>query len=524
MDDTFINAKLNLMLFINTSEQLVFGKAFDIQNMTEVPIPQSLVEKFGTNDVLWYHLNESSVIRGFILLPEGPMLLISRPILTSYDEGPIQGALVMGRFFDSSQVARVSNETYLSLFVKRLDDPDLPADFQTAYTQITEENPILIQPLSNEIVAGYTLIRDIYGQPILILRINLPRTIYNQGLTTVNLFIFFVEGLSLTIGVLSIIIIEKSLVAPLRQLWMNVTNIAKNGKVSARVNVKGKNDEVSDLATAINKMLTSLENSQRELNESTKKLEQARLERFAAVGQTAAMVGHDLRNPLMSITGATYCLNERLKGKLDDKSEESLRVIDKGVEYSNKIINDLLDYSRENSLEINKKDLWSIVQEVLTEISVPGNVQVSNLTQTVPKIGIDRMKMKRVFSNIIKNAIEAMPEGGNLTINSQVVGKNLEISFTDTGTGIPLEVLGKLWTPIFTTKAKGFGLGLSMCRRIVEAHGGKIFTESTLGKGTMFKITLPIEQTSKEAKSESEVSPFPRTAISLKQRTADKKT
>jgi sensor domain CHASE-containing protein/nitrogen-specific signal transduction histidine kinase len=492
MDDTFINAKLNLMLFINTSGQLVYGKAYDLQNMMEVPISQILVEKFGTNDILLYNTNESSVIKGFILLPEGPMWLVSRPILTSYDEGPAQGALVMGRFFDASQVARVSNETHLSIFIERLDDPDLPNDFQAAYIQISEENPIFVQPLNSETVSGYTLIKDIYGQPILILRINLLRNIYNQGLASVNFFFFFVEGFSLIIGILSIILVEKSLIAPLRRLSSNVTNIAKNGEISARVKIKGK-DEVSDLAIEINKMLASLENSQIEIKESTKQLEQARLERLAVVGQAATMVGHDLRNPLQSITGASYILKEQFKRKLDNKSKEAFGIIDKGIGYSDNIINDLLDFSREIHLELEETNFRLFVQKILLEISIPENIQVLNQTQNELIIVMDPMKMKRVFSNLIKNAFDAMPQGGTLIINGKIIGRDLEISFTDTGTGIPLEVLAKIWTPFFTTKSKGLGLGLAICKRIVEAHEGRIFIESTVGKGTTFKIMLPIK-------------------------------
>jgi len=388
---------------------------------------------------------------------------------------------------------------------------------------MTEENSVIIQPLSNEIVAGYTLISGIYGQPILILRINLPRNIYNQGLSSVNLFFFFVEGLSLIVGVLSIIVVEKSIVAPLRQLSVNVTDIAKNGQISARVNVKGK-DEVSDLAAAINKMLESLERSQSELNEKTKQLKQARIERLVAVGQAATMVGHDLRNPLMSIMGATYLLRQKLDGKLDEKSIETLEIINKGVKYSDKIVNDLLDFSREINLELEETTPRLIVQETLAGIEIPGNVQLSNLAQDTPKIKVDLRKMQRVFTNIIKNAVEAMPQGGKLTIKSQIVDKTLEISFSDTGPGMSSDVLEKLGTPFFTTKAKGMGLGLAICKRIVEEHGGRILTESTVGNGTTFRIMLPTGQRSREAELKSRLSPLPRTVASLKQRMANRKT
>jgi signal transduction histidine kinase len=106
---------------------------------------------------------------------------------------------------------------------------------------------------------------------------------------------------------------------------------------------------------------------------------------------------------------------------------------------------------------------------------------------------VDKEKMKRVFVNIIKNAVAAMPKGGKLTISSRKTDDAVEISFTDTGVGMSKEVLEKLWTPFFTTKAKGLGLGLPICKRIVEAHDGKITVNSVLNKGTTFTVTVPVK-------------------------------
>ena len=500
VDQTFVNVKLNLIMFVDTSGRTVFSKAFDLQNMTETQIPPDLQNLTGEESVLWQNLNESSSLKGFILLPEGPMMVVSRPILTSNAKGPIRGALVMGRYFDSTQVARISNETHLTLSMERLDDPNLPADFQAALARMSGYSSIVVEPLNASIVAGYGIIRDLNMHPILMLKIDLIRSIYSQGLATINLYLFSVCGLSIILGTVGIVLINKSILAPLSKLSTNVTNIAKKGEISARVAVKGDN-EVSDLATSINKMLASLEHSESELKKSTKKLEQARLERLAAVGQAAAMVGHDLRNPLTSITGASYFLKQNFGKNLDGRSNEALEIIDKGVRYSNEIISDLLDYSREIKVEYEETTPRLIVQETLAGIEVPSNVKVDNLAQNAPKIFVDTGKMRRVFSNIVKNAIEVMPQGGTLAINSRVEQENVEVTFADTGLGIPLEVMGKLWTPFFTTKSKGLGLGLAICKRIVETHGGKILVESTVGKGTTFRITLPIRGRMKEEKT-----------------------
>jgi PAS domain S-box-containing protein len=228
-----------------------------------------------------------------------------------------------------------------------------------------------------------------------------------------------------------------------------------------------------------------------QLRETQEQLVKA--ERLAAIGQVAAMVGHDLRNPLTGIKGAAYYLKTKPALKADKKTMEILQLIEKDVEYSNKIITDLLEYSREIHLELTEATPKSIITETLSLLEVPTNVQVEDLTQDEPKIAIDIKKMDRVFVNLIKNAFDAMPQGGKLTIKSVRTDDNVSFVFTDTGMGMTKGQMEKAWTPFFTTKAKGMGLGLPICKRIVEAHTGKISVESMAGIGTTFTVTIPIE-------------------------------
>jgi signal transduction histidine kinase len=152
-----------------------------------------------------------------------------------------------------------------------------------------------------------------------------------------------------------------------------------------------------------------------------------------------------------------------------------------------------LDYSKELHLEFTESTVDSIVKEAVAQVKVPKNVKISNLTQDALTIKVDKEKMKRVFVNIIKNAIDAMPKGGALKITCKALDGNVEIAFRDTGEGIKKDIMEKLWSPFFTTKAKGMGLGLPICKRIIEAHGGKISVESKLDKGTTFTITFPVK-------------------------------
>jgi len=218
-----------------------------------------------------------------------------------------------------------------------------------------------------------------------------------------------------------------------------------------------------------------------------------RAQRMAVIGELAGMVGHDLRNPLTSIAGATYYLKKRLNPLGDERVSEMLNLIDKNIAYSNKIINDLLDYSREIKLDINETSPVEVVDEALASVEIPSTVKVVKQVSKKPRMKVDFEKLKRVFVNLIRNAVEAMPKGGTLTIKSFRRGGKVVLTVSDTGIGMTKEVLEKLWTPLFTTKAKGMGFGLAICKRFVEAHGGTITVESIPGKGTTFTVTVPLE-------------------------------
>ena len=257
------------------------------------------------------------------------------------------------------------------------------------------------------------------------------------------------------------------------------------------------------------RLIEQLDNAKAQIQEYAKKLEakvkertkelveaQAKLlktERLAAIGELAGMIGHDLRNPLTGIAGAAYYLRTKHASYLDAKSLEMLQVISGSIDYANKIINDLLEYSRENKLELVESDPKTIMIEVLSHLNVPGNVTIVNETTEAPKFKVDREKILRVFTNLIRNAADAMPNGGIVTINSKNEGDKVVFTIVDKGQGMSRKTLKKIWTPLFTTKAKGMGFGLSICKRFVEGHGGKISVDSEIGKGSTFTITLPIK-------------------------------
>jgi len=221
-------------------------------------------------------------------------------------------------------------------------------------------------------------------------------------------------------------------------------------------------------------------------------------ERLAVIGETATMVAHDLRNPLQGLTGAAFLLKEKLQQSQDQDVDEAFALIDNCIQYSNKIVGDLLDYAREPQLELGKTTLRAIVAAALFQIALPPEVELTNHVSDEPALLVDKTRMQRVVINLVRNAIEAMPNGGRIIVVGRRDAQNAELTVSDTGPGIPEELKQRIWKPLNTTKAKGIGLGLAICKRFVEAHGGRIEALNERGKGATFKILLPINGPSHE--------------------------
>jgi signal transduction histidine kinase len=171
-----------------------------------------------------------------------------------------------------------------------------------------------------------------------------------------------------------------------------------------------------------------------------------------------------------------------------------LKLIEKNITYSNKIINDLLDYSKEIKLDLVESNPSALLSETLSIMEIPKKVKILNFTKDTPTFQVDIDKMKRAIVNIISNSFDAMPKGGKLSFRSKQSNRTVKLIFSDTGVGISERKLMKIWAPFYTTKAKGMGFGLPICKRIVEAHGGSVKVKSTLRKGTTVELAIPLNE------------------------------
>lgn len=253
--------------------------------------------------------------------------------------------------------------------------------------------------------------------------------------------------------------------------------------------------ELTEARQALEQYSASLEGEvarrTQELREAQERL--FRNEKLAALGQMAGSVAHELRNPLSVILQALYLLRLTLPAD-DSKAREYLDIIANEVQTSNKIIQDLLDFSRTKTPERAPIPLAELAQGVLRRHPAPPNIQVHlNLPEDNLSAWADPRHAEMVLSNLVVNAYQAMPEGGSLTLSTHSLPESGEVAIAvrDTGVGISEEMKSKLFHPLFTTKSKGVGLGLVVCQKLAEANNGRIEVQSELGKGSTFTLILP---------------------------------
>jgi PAS domain S-box-containing protein len=219
-------------------------------------------------------------------------------------------------------------------------------------------------------------------------------------------------------------------------------------------------------------------------------------ERLAAIGQTAGMVGHDIRNPLQAITGDLYLIEQEIESNpkcISPEIAESIAAINDNIAYINKIVSDLQDYTRTLKPALAVVSLKEVINSAFAGRKLPENITVI-LPENDLKLKTDPTFLRRIITNLVTNAIQAMPSGGKLIVDAYTEGNAAYITIQDTGVGIAEEAKPNLFKPLFTTKAKGQGLGLAVVKRLVELLNGEITFVSQEGEGTKFAIKLPLDK------------------------------
>ena len=323
--------------------------------------------------------------------------------------------------------------------------------------------------------------------------------------------------LVILIGIMMSFFLVKIVIGPIKKLIIGTRKIS-TGNLKYRVYLSS-NDEFEDLASSFNSMADDMEIHINELNkekeellnlkiafedrnqelekalEKVKNMQQdlIKAEKFATIGRLASSVAHELRNPLASIKNIAYFLSKMRTFDNDDKSKNMVQMLSSEVLRANKIITELLDYSRIKKLTKMSLDIESFFDKVIKMVPLPENIKLIRKIERFDVV-LDPDKITQVIINLISNARDAMPpNGGEIIISTKKIDSICQIFVQDNACGMSKDTVKHIFDPLFTTKLKGIGLGLCIVKEIIEAHNGKISVSSEENIGTTFTIELPLK-------------------------------
>lgn len=268
--------KINAMIFIDTQGKIVLARGYDLVNQKQILVPQSLLDQITKDSIiLQSHSDKNSALNGFINLPEEPVLIAARPILTNDSKGPSHGTLIFVRFLDANVLSNLKKTVGFTVNINQISNANVPQELLNSSGAIlTLSNPPnAIKVISSNMIAGYTLIPDIYGKKGFVLEIELNRNIYQQSQVIIRYLIFSILGAGVLFGLIILIILNRLVLSRLSQFNFDLKEITSSGDLAKRLSVAGE-DEIANLGKVINMMLAKLDESETHLKNENITIEQ----------------------------------------------------------------------------------------------------------------------------------------------------------------------------------------------------------------------------------------------------------
>lgn len=528
--------KVDALFIVDTQGTVAWGAIYDLDSGREWQVAELPKDRWPSQHPLLALASTTAAVKGLLQTTRGPMLVASKPILTSARLGPIRGAVVMGRFLDADMTKAVAEATRVALTVKSAGAADLSSE-ETGY--LTHLDPrgaphILETP---EQLHLYSVLPDLYGKPAVLLRVDMPRAILAQGRETLARAAQFTVAVAVIVLLALIVVLRHNVLEPVRRLTAHAVAIGEKGVLDSRL-VLDRGDELSLLAREFKRMVEHLADTRRRLLDQSYQ---------SGVAEMASGVLHNIGNALTPVTvqvsGLTSMLKvaplaevdmaageltagnapaerqadlhqflelaaQELAGLMRQATEDAVSLSGK-IQHIAQILADQEQFSRAQRVlepvsldQLLNQSLDLIRQELraLIEVDIDASVAEAGPTWTA------RIALQQVFVNLIINAAEAIQQGGQegntprgtLRVSAtreQADGRDmLHLRFQDNGIGIAPEHLPRLFERGFSTKGRSSGLGLHWSANTVAALGGRMYGESEgPGQGACFHLIIPYQ-------------------------------
>jgi signal transduction histidine kinase/DNA-binding NarL/FixJ family response regulator len=496
---------INFMFFYDREARLTWGEVLDLNTNQHIPTDQVFSEPLTPRDMLLSHDSPRSFVTGLIDTRQGPMVVISRPIIRTDASGPILGTVIFGRFLDDRKLTELRDQTGVDFQLTAARGDALAAPDRAAYDDLVSSGAASLRREGREVIANYSIYPDIHGAPAFLLRIQTPREIAKLGTDALNGALIFLLLTGLLLAAAIWIFFRHLVIAPVTVLRQHILRIRESGDLSRRLSVT-RSDELGDLATQFDAMTRELEVARQEMAQTRD--EALRVARMKS--EFLATMSHEIRTPMNGVVGMTELL---LETQLDPEQKRFAQGIQQSADGLLAVINDVLDLSKLESgrleLESREFELGALFDQVAFLFAAPTRGKGLELKCEIPPgtgtaLRGDPDRLRQVLVNLVGNAIK-FTQRGKITLGAELLEERDTACFVhffvrDTGIGISKQDQRHIFDSFvqadgsMTRQFEGTGLGLSISKRLVELMGGLIEVESELGHGSTFSFTLPLER------------------------------
>jgi signal transduction histidine kinase len=487
MDTTFTDYQINTVLYLTNDLEVVFEKAVDLNTGEEMAFPQSLYPFLTEGSPVVDLPDTESAVNGILGLPQGAMMLSAQPVVTSEGHGPINGYQIWGRFLDPQFFEQLSATTDFSVTAQRFDALALPVDFERARDNLRKSGGIFTHAVNEEIVAGYTLVNDLYGDPVLILRITLPREIYAQGEASVGYFLIAMVSSSVILAIFA-----QSRLA-LEEINLNLEK-----------HVEQRTTQLSQANALLLQEIAERKQIEADLEQTRDKA----LEALRLKSQILANVSHDARTPLTTIMLRTELLQRGRYGPMSPEQHQVLELILSNAGQLLNFVNNLLTEAQLSGqsiplahVEFSPSSLLDEVFDLVVPMAERKQLSlVRSIDSRVPDtLRGDPGRLQQILLNLLENAIRFTERGTISVMIERPDETHWCIRVSDTGRGIPKDAQNRIFEAFWQLDGsitrevnRGVGLGLSIVRQLATLLGGEITLESVPGQGATFTVTFPL--------------------------------